>query len=185
MTDQRTRLAVTGPEAAVHIHPPKIEYFDLDARSNTDPKGFDRPVDEYRVTPAGLYMFRPVPGHPQLAAFESWLLPAVGLRVTRQSFRPGRERDYDFYVDVVEIDCHDTVWRTVDLYLDLLVRTGRGVEVLDTDELLAAVRAGLVDAERADRALRGAFAAVAGIAAHGHDVVRWLAAVGLPTSWRR
>ncbi|MCS7478129.1 DUF402 domain-containing protein [Umezawaea endophytica] len=168
-----------------HIHPPKIEYFDLDAKSNTDPKGHLRGVEEYRTTPHGLYMFRPVPGHPQLSHFESWLLPSFGLRVTRQSWHPGHERDYDLYVDVVEITSSGTVWKTIDLYLDLIVRTGRGVTVLDTDELLAALAAGLVQAPRAQWALETTYRAVAGISAHGFDAIRWLASQGAVTTWRR
>ncbi|TQM83788.1 hypothetical protein FHX81_6215 [Saccharothrix saharensis] len=179
--------AVTSSTAGtrMHIHPPKIEYFDLDAKSNTDPKGHLRGVEEYRLTAAGLYMYRPVPGHPHLSHFESWLLPAHGLRVTRQSWHPGHERDYDLYVDVVEISSSGSVWKTVDLYLDLVVRTGRSVTVLDTDELLTALDHGLIRADRAQWALETTYRAVAGIAAHGHDAVRWLAALGTITTWRR
>ncbi|GAA3462160.1 DUF402 domain-containing protein [Saccharothrix longispora] len=169
----------------MHIHPPKIEYFDLDAKSNTDPKGHLRGVEEYRLTPHGLYMFRPVPGHPHLSHFESWLLPSQGLRVTRQSWHPGHERDYDLYIDLVEISTGGSVWKTVDLYLDILVRTGRGVTVLDTDELLGALDQGLLGPERARWALENTYRAVAGIAAHGHDAVRWLASLGMITTWRR
>ena len=169
----------------MHIHPPKIEYFDIDAKSNTDPKGYLRGVDEYRLTPHGLYMARPMPGHPDMSHTESWLLPAHGLRVTRWSWHPGRERDYDLYIDVVEISSSGSVWKTVDLYLDLVVRTGRSVTVLDTDELLAALDRGLVQPDRAQWALETTYRAVAGIAAHGHDAVRWLASQGTVTTWRR
>ncbi|MGH3493109.1 MAG: DUF402 domain-containing protein, partial [Sciscionella sp.] len=37
------------------IHPPKVELFDIEAKTNTDPKGIVRAVREYRVTPHGLY----------------------------------------------------------------------------------------------------------------------------------
>ena len=77
-----------------HIHPPKIEYFDLDAKSNTDPKGQLRSVDEYRLTPTGLYMFRPLAGHPKISHFESWFLPKLNIRVTRQSWHPGHQLDH-------------------------------------------------------------------------------------------
>ncbi|MBB4964312.1 DUF402 domain-containing protein [Saccharothrix violaceirubra] len=175
---------MTASATGTHIHPPKIEYFDLDAKSNTDPKGHLRGVEEFRLTRHGLYMSRPVAGHPRLAHFESWFLPAHGLRVTRQSWHPGHEPDYDLYVDIVEITSGGSVWKTVDLYLDLLVRTGRGVTVLDTDELLTAVTAGYVRPDRARWAFETVYRAVDGIAAHGHDAVRWLAACGTVTTWR-
>jgi predicted RNA-binding protein associated with RNAse of E/G family len=169
---------------APHAHPPKIEFFDLADMTNTDPKGFVRRVDEYRLAPFGLFMARPVVGHPQLAYFESWLLPGPGLRVTRQWCHPGAERDYDFYVDVVGIVTGPDRWRTVDHYLDLLVRTGRDVEVLDVDELLAAVAAGLLPVAEGRQALEAAYRAVAGVAAHGYHLDRWLATEDVRLTWR-
>jgi uncharacterized protein len=166
-----------------HAHPPKVEVFDLVEMTNTDPKGHVRRVQTYRVESWGLYMSRPVVGHPELTHFESWLLPGLGLRVTRQSWTESAAKDYDFYVDLVRIDTGRQRWRTLDLYLDLLVRTGRGVEVLDTDELLAAVEAGLLDTAGAQSALTDTYRAVAGISAHGYDIQRWLASKRINLTW--
>ena len=52
------------------IHAPKHETFDLRGRTNTDPKGIVRAVDDYTVQPWGLYVARPTPGFRR-AAFES------------------------------------------------------------------------------------------------------------------
>ena len=173
----------TQARTETHVHPPKVELFDVDAMTNTDPKRQVRTVDEYRRAEHGLYMSRAVVGHPKLKHFESWLLPAQGLRITKQSWWPGHELDFDFYVDVVHVQPGESQWRTVDLYLDLLVRTGREVEVLDTDELMAAVRLGVLSAHDAQVALEGTYRAVAGIAAHGYDIQRWLAADGVHLTW--
>ena len=70
------------------MHPPKRETFDLVARSNTDPKGIVRAVDEYAVHPWGLYLARPTPGRAQFHYLESWLLPSLGLRATIFHFNP-------------------------------------------------------------------------------------------------
>ena len=67
------------------VHPPKQETFDLVGYTNTDPKGIVRAVDEYLVTPWGLYMARPTPGRTQFHYLESWLLPSLGLRADRKS----------------------------------------------------------------------------------------------------
>ena len=93
-----------GPstETAPHIHPPKVELFDLEAMTNTDPKGVVRAVREYRVEPFGLYVARDVIGHPSIRALESWLLPEMGLRITDWFYPPGHEWDDQFYVDVVQ-----------------------------------------------------------------------------------
>lgn len=174
---------------AVHIHPPKVELFDVAAMVNTDPKGFRRAVDEYRTTDFGLYMARPMHGHPQLAYIESWLLPEFGLRVSKWRPRPGRVRE-DFYIDLVDIDpdfgrrTGTSVWRMVDVYLDILVYTGDRLEVLDTNELLAALECGLIASGTAQRAFERTFRTVEGITRHGYDVGAWLRESGVQLVWR-
>src|SRR2546423_440342 len=74
------------------MHPPKHETFDLRARTNTDPKGIVRAVDEYVVRPWGLYLARPTPGRAQFHYLESWLIPSLGLRATVFHYNPGHER---------------------------------------------------------------------------------------------
>ncbi|KAA9157160.1 DUF402 domain-containing protein [Amycolatopsis acidicola] len=167
------------------IHPPKTEVFDVANRTNVDPKGHVRAVEEYRVEPFGLYVARPAPGRPNFRYLESWLLPALGLRLTDFWFNPGYERDQDFYVDVVDVEVDGDVWRSTDLYLDLVVREGRGLEVLDTDELLAAAGAGLLSPAAARRALEITYTTVAGLAAHGHKLRDWLSTMDIELTWKR
>jgi predicted RNA-binding protein associated with RNAse of E/G family len=164
------------------IHPPKIELFDIAGMTNTDPKGFVRAVDEYRREDFGLFMARPVEGHPEIAYFRSWLLPRFGLRVSKWGSHPGARIDHDFYLDVVDIQPGE-IWRTLDLYLDVLVRTGQDLRVLDTDETVAALQAGLIDRAAAQRAFERTFVAVDGIAAAGHDVDAWLVSQGMRLTW--
>jgi predicted RNA-binding protein associated with RNAse of E/G family len=166
------------------MHPPKHETFDVAGRTNTDPKGFVRAVDTYRVFPWGLYMARPTPGRPHFHYLESWLLPELGLRANVFHFNPGYERDQDYYLDVATITVDGDRWLTEDHYLDLVVRIGRGTQVVDLDELLEAQRLGLLSSETAEAALRTAFSAVAGLAAHGHDLNAWLSSTGMELSWR-
>ena len=172
-----------------HIHPPKVEVFDVSEATNTDPKGFVRRVQEYREEPFGLYMAREVVGHPRIAYLESWLLPGLGLRANDFWHHPGDERDNDLYLDIVDVSMDVSVaggvWRTVDHYLDIALWTGRRLEVLDADELAAALVAGLVDPDTGQRAMTTAFSAVDGLAAHGYDLNAWLSGYGITLSWRR
>ncbi|MGH3822160.1 MAG: DUF402 domain-containing protein [Pseudonocardiaceae bacterium] len=170
-----------------YIHAPKVELFDLEAMTNTDPKGIIRTVREYRVEPFGLFVARDVVGHRSIYALESWLLPELGLRVTDWFYRPGHERDGHFYVDVVriDIDAGGRCWRTEDHYLDFVVRTGCGVDVLDTDELLDAVLAGLLDSATAQAALATTYRTLEGLARHGYRLERWLPTVGASPTWSR
>jgi predicted RNA-binding protein associated with RNAse of E/G family len=166
------------------IHPPKRETFDLAARTNTDPKGIVRAVDEYEVYAWGLYLARPTPGRAQFHYLESWLLPSLGLRATVFHFNPGHERDHDYYLDVGEFTPGPDVWRSEDHYLDIEVRTGTSAALADVDELLEAIRQGLLMPEVAELAVRRAVVAVDGLARNGYDLARWLAEHGVQLSWR-
>ncbi|OBF65847.1 hypothetical protein A5753_00680 [Mycobacterium sp. 852002-51971_SCH5477799-a] len=143
-----------------------------------------RAVDEYAVQPWGLYIARPTPGRAQFHYLESWLLPSLGLRATVFHFNPGHERDHDYYLDVGEYLPGATVWHSEDHYLDIEVRTGARAGLTDVDELLDAVRHGLLTPEAAERAVRRAVAAVDGLAANGYDLSRWLAHHGMSLTWR-
>ncbi|MBY6411256.1 DUF402 domain-containing protein [Rhodococcus sp. BP-252] len=165
-----------------HVHSPKVEYFDVPGMTNTDPKGFVRPVDEYRVEPWGLYMARPS-DHAQFDYLQSWLLPDLGLRASIFHYVAGHRRDQNYYVDVGEFVAGN-VWTSTDHYLDVVVRTGRGFDLLDVDELLDARCAGLLDGATSERAMHRAVTAVDGLARFDYDLDAWLASLGMPTTWR-
>lgn len=169
----------------VDVHPPKIESFDLKARTTVDPKGYTRQVDEYRVEPFGLYVAREVVGHQRMYYRESWLLPELGIQVTDWYFRPGHERDQDFYIDIALIRPDERRWTLVDLYLDIVLRSGRGLEVLDTDELLAATGEHFVDSRTARSAIETSHLVVDQLAAHDYDLAAWLAELDITLTWRR
>ena len=154
-------------------------------QTNTDPKGIERAVDEYAVKPWGLYMARPTPGRAQFHYLESWLLPSLGLRASIFHFNPGHERHQDFYLDVGRYTAGAEVWHSEDHYLDLVVRTGEGVKMEDVDELLTAVRHGLLTPDVGEQAVRSALGAVEGLSRNGYDLQRWLSGNGLDLTWRK
>lgn len=185
-TDRVTWSVMDGHAAEatrVHVHAPKVEYFDLDASTNTDPKGFVRPVDEYRAEPWGLYMARPS-DHPQFDYLQSWLLPSLGIRASIFHYLPGHRRDQNYYVDIGEFVAAPHIWTSTDHYLDITVRTGRGFDLLDADELLQARVEHHLDAETAELAMHRAVTAIDGLARFDYDLDAWLASIGMPTTWR-
>jgi predicted RNA-binding protein associated with RNAse of E/G family len=141
-------------------------------------------VDVYVVQPWGLYMARPAPGRAQFHYIESWLLPSLNLRATIFHFNPGYERDQDFYLDVGAYTPGPAVWHGEDHYLDLVLRTGRDVQVTDVDELLTAVASGLLGSDAGERAIRTAVTAVDALASHDYDLHRWLSGKGISLTWR-
>lgn len=166
------------------MHPPKTSTFDLASRTNIDSKGTERAVDEYRVTPFGLYMSREMVNRPTAHWMESWLLPELGICVTDWWWNPGHARDQDFYLDICEIVRTGDSWELTDHYLDIVVRHGLGAEVIDVDEFVAAVALGLLDPATAEAAMHRTHRAVDGLAAHGHDIDAWLAGFGITLSWK-
>jgi uncharacterized protein len=143
-----------------------------------------RAVDVYRVEPWGLYMARPTPGRPQFHYLESWLLPTVGLRASIFHFNPGHERDQDFYLDVGRFTAGEHVWTSEDHYLDLVVRSGVGVELEDVDELLDAIRHHLLSTDDGERAIATATTAIDGLSQNKYELGDWLASLGMPLTWR-
>ncbi|OBI82725.1 hypothetical protein A5663_13930 [Mycobacterium sp. E740] len=144
-----------------------------------------RAVDVYTVRPWGLYLARPTPGRAQFHYLESWLLPSLYLRATVFHFSPGHERDQDFYLDVGRYTPGRDVWHSEDHYLDLVVRTGRAVELCDVDELLTAVRHNLLTPETGEHAVQVAASAIDGLARHGYDLNRWLDSRRIALTWQR
>lgn len=169
------------------MHPPKVTSYDIAAGINIDTKGCPRPVSEYRITPFGLYMSRPVIGRDNASWIESWVLPDLGICVTDWCWRPGHERDQDYYLDIAEIEPGDPTgnraWRLTDLYLDIVVRNGRDAQVIDVDEFVMAVATGVLDARRAEYAMHRTHTVIDGLAAHGHDLDAWLAQFGITLTW--
>jgi predicted RNA-binding protein associated with RNAse of E/G family len=143
-----------------------------------------RHVDVYDVRPWGLYMARPTPGRAQFHYLESWLLPSLSLRASIFHFNPGYERDQDFYLDVGAITVDGGIWSTEDHYLDLVVRTGADVTLVDVDELLSAVRLGLLTPEVGESAVRTAAAAIDGLARNDYHLGRWLQTHEMTLTWR-
>ncbi|MDR7329011.1 DUF402 domain-containing protein [Corynebacterium guangdongense] len=164
------------------LHPVKVEFFDTSTDVNTDPKGFLRSVETYRETDFGLYMARGA-NHPRFGYLESWLLPELNLRANIFHFRDGVDERQDFYFDIAEISREGGVWRSRDLYVDLVSVTGEPLDVLDIDELAAATSAGLITAEDAELAIEATLRAVDGITRHGDDAMAWLAALGYDLTW--
>ncbi|GAY09517.1 DUF402 domain-containing protein [Pseudonocardia sp. N23] len=165
------------------MHPPKIQTFDVDAAVNTDNKGIVREVATYRVEPFGLYMSRAIVNRPSATWIRQWLLPALGIGVAVWAWTPGHVRDQDFYLDIAHIEPGPDRWTMTDLYLDVVVKTGRETTVIDVDEFVGAVASGVLDPGLAEYGMQRACATVAALAAHGNDLDAWLATEGVTLSW--
>ncbi|AGP31177.1 DUF402 domain-containing protein [Corynebacterium terpenotabidum] len=174
-------------------HPPKVETFDTSAGINIDPKGFHRAVERWGGDATGdnptLYMARTA-DHPRFGYLESWLLPALDLRVNRFHFRNGTGHGpypgQDLYIDIAVVDpptsAGPSTWRTTDLYIDVVTYADGRWEVLDLEELGDALTAGHLDPATTSRALAAAQQVCTGLVTSG-SVDAWLRDRGFPLSW--
>lgn len=168
----------------IDLHPVKVETFDVHGRINIDPKGTTRPVDEFSFRQGALYMGRPA-DHREFDYLESWLLPAHNLRISRFHFREGIKMGQDFYVDIALIDRGGSpekpVWTTRDLYIDLVGHSDGTWDLLDLDELGAALQSGYLTESEAATALITTQNAIDHIKAHGFDA--WVDSLGVDLTW--
>ena len=79
--------------------------------------------------------------------------------------------------------CEGEVWSVHDHYLDLLVHDGIAAEIVDTDELLAAHRAGYITAETCMNAVIAAHEVLSGLARARYDLHAWLGTRGVALEW--
>ncbi len=162
------------------MHAVKVERHDTAARMHHTNTG-DRPVDVYQEHPHGLFVARPFTQHPRIAYWQAHLLPALGVQVCRYTLHAGRP--FDYYIDIARITRSGAVWELRDHYLDVLVWGGLRAEIVDTDELVASVHAGLIEQGEALQAVESLHRVLNGLARHHYDVNAWLAESGVTLEW--
>ncbi|WP_337448345.1 DUF402 domain-containing protein [Corynebacterium pseudokroppenstedtii] len=178
-------------------HAPKHETFDIDSKTNIDPKGFTRAVDQYVETPFGLYMGRGA-DHPRFGYIEAWLLREPDIRITKFHFRPetkasepltGRQ---EFYIDIAHNsrDSERPMWTTTDYYADIVLYSqdpgahGRySMEILDLDELEDAYTQGFISDAELAHALSVTSTVVDGLTTYG-DISSWLEQFNITLTWK-
>ncbi|WP_405180562.1 DUF402 domain-containing protein [Nocardia sp. NBC_01377] len=165
------------------VRRPLVEYFDLADLTCTDSRGYITSVDRCHRESWGLYISRAA-DRPERRHTETWLLPDLGIRATREHTRPARFGKHDYRLDIGEFsEVTPKRWRATDLYLDVVVRQGRPAELHGAEQLLAAHAAGFLDAAGARRAFDRATKVVDGCASHEHDLEQWLASEGIVLTW--
>ncbi len=97
------------------MHALKVSRYDLEARTHVISKGAFE-VDRYERGDGWLYLARPTVHHPHIAYMEAYLLPALGLQVSRWGHHPGSAYAYawyDFYIDVMAFEWERAAGRAV------------------------------------------------------------------------
>jgi uncharacterized protein len=84
--------------------PVKTTHYDLTNMTNTVKIGCFK-VDEYEMAEQWLYMARQAINHPHIAYIKSFLIPNLGLQITRWRLHDAKKSsDYNFYDYYVDVD---------------------------------------------------------------------------------
>lgn len=179
------------------IHAPKHETFDIESKTNIDPKGFTRTVDTYVETSFGLYMGRGA-DHPRFGYIEAWLLREPDIRITKFHFRSETKASealtdrQEFYIDIAHNmrDSERPIWTTTDHYADIVLYRNDSaahdrysMEVLDLDELEDAYTQGFITAAELAHALSVTATVVDGLTTYG-DIDSWLEQFNIALTWK-
>lgn len=173
-------LPACPPAAA---HPVKTERHDTDAMTHHTNTGL-RHVHTYREHANGLFVARRFDRHPRIRHWQAHLIPALGVQLCRYDFYQAREHDY--YIDIATISRpvgKAAVWEVRDHYLDVIVHEGATAELVDADELAAALAAGFISESEARRAYATADAVLDGLRVARYHVADWLKAEGVRVDW--
>lgn len=156
------------------MHPPKVSRYDLLLKTHEVKWGLC-PVTRFEMGEGWLLMERPMLEHPDFLGMNSYVLPDLGIAVTRWQHRPeSRYTWYDYYVDILTCEVEGEIWTTRDFYLDVVVLENRAAFTNDTDEFLEAVHEGLLSQAEAALALTKMHTLLNGLGECGYSMKAWL-----------
>ncbi len=163
------------------IHGPRTSLLDTATGRYRTPRGRVAAIDRFEPRGSVLYFAAPEVDNPRLRSLECWVLPHRSLRVLRWELldpATATEADFDYYIDFCRIDTFPGRVEMTDDYLDVKVWHGKRLSVADVDELLAAVAAGFIGSDEAQRVIESAFEVAVAVTAAGFLVPEWLAQEG-------
>ena len=139
----------------------------------------------YNIGSNGLMYVAEYNDHPESLLMRGQVLPDLGLQVVQFEYRKPKlpHASFDYYVDIARVSERGEHWVVRDLYLDVLVFEGERAKILDTDEYLAAVQEGHLDAKEAAYALTAAHQLLNGLAKHAYSLEVYLQAEGVTLAW--
>lgn len=158
----------------------KVQIHNLITKTHTVKAG-TFPVQIYLEHAHGLYVERDFVGHPIHRHWQAHILPELNLQVCRFTPHHGKPQ-WDYYIDMVQVQREGRIWRVQDFYLDVTLSQGR-LEVLDTDELFQAASEGLINLEQLALTTQTAHNLINLLAEHGNNLDSALASKGIALEW--
>ncbi|MDA3628741.1 hypothetical protein [Saccharopolyspora oryzae] len=159
-----------------------VEVIDVFSSQRTHPSGFVHQLEVCHVEQWGLAVECPTPDAPDHAAEITWLLPDLGLRLTRYRPRSRHSRPGPSTLTAVRIKPETRSWTTVDLLLGLEVEDRGRARITHAAEFATAVATGALHRSEADYALRTVHRTLNEVTRH-RDLNQWLAHRGIFHLW--
>lgn len=164
------------------VTPQLTDVVDVFSSQRSHSSGVTAQLDVCHVERWGLSLECPTPEDPTYEAEISWLLPDVGVRLTRYRSRRRHSRRGPSLVTAVHIERNTRSWATTDLLLGLQVPDHGAARVVKSEEFAAAVSAGIIRPREADYAFHTVHRTLEEISLH-RDVNQWLAHRGIFDLW--
>ncbi|MGP4018830.1 hypothetical protein [Saccharopolyspora sp. 5N708] len=164
------------------ISPQLVEVIDVFSSRRRQPSGFVAQLDVCHVERWGLAVECSTPDAEEHDAEITWLLPELGLRLTR--FRPRSRHSLPgpSTLTAVHIERETRSWTTTDLLLGLQIGDYGRARITHAAEFAAAVASGMIRLSEADYALRTVHRTLEEVSRH-RDINQWLAHRGIFEAW--
>lgn len=158
------------------------EVIDVFSSQRRHPSGAVHQLDACHVERWGLALRGPTADTEDAASEVTWLLPDLGLRLTKLRPRRRHSRPGPTRLTATRIE-HDTrSWMSTDLLLGLEIDDRARARIAQYEEFAAAVSSGLIRLSEADFALRTVHRTLEEISLH-RDINQWLAHRGIFDMW--
>ncbi|SFD80970.1 hypothetical protein SAMN04487819_103286 [Actinopolyspora alba] len=164
------------------ITPQHVEVVDVANGQRHLGSGITQQLDDCHLERWGLCLERSTPDDPVHGSEVTWLLPDLGLRLTRYRPRSRHARPDGSLLTAARIDRDARSWITTDLLLGLEVPEHGAARIVKSEEFAAAVSDGMLTLEEADLAVCTVHRIYEEIRLH-RDVEQWLAYRGVFTAW--
>ncbi|WP_223839296.1 hypothetical protein [Saccharopolyspora pogona] len=162
--------------------PQLVEVIDVFSSQRRQPSGSVAQLEVCHVERWGLAVECPTPEAPDHDAEITWLLPDLGLRLTRYRPRRRHSRPGPSMLTAVHIERETRSWTMTDLLLGLEVGDHGRARITHATEFAAAVGNGLIRLSEADYALRTVHRTLDEVTRH-RDINQWLAHRGIFQLW--
>lgn len=135
----------------------RTDSWDLTAGTHTPRSGRESTSKVLQVSAEWLVTYDAIADHDEVSGAFRWILPKLGIRISKWVPKPHLHwKREDYYVDIVYAEKRESVWLSMDLYLDFLVYDNDRADLIDVDEYVDAVARGLIGQELAIHALQSA-----------------------------